>query len=64
MPTSSPSEPELFLKEGFSTKQEGRGQGLFIVKKLTEKLGGNVIIDPGDGQFRVTIEIPKHRLED
>lgn len=62
--TPSPSEPEIFLKEGFSTKQEDRGQGLFIVKRLTERLGGSVAINAGDGQFRVTIEIPKHRLED
>ncbi|MDI6915984.1 MAG: GHKL domain-containing protein, partial [Desulfitobacteriaceae bacterium] len=34
MPISSPSEPELYLKEGFSTKEEGRGEGLFIVKRL------------------------------
>ncbi|MHB1654731.1 MAG: sensor histidine kinase [Desulfitobacteriaceae bacterium] len=64
LPISSPSELELFLKEGFSTKQEGRGQGLFIVKRLTEKLGGSISVDLGEGQFKVTIEIPKHRLED
>lgn len=64
MPTSSPCAPELYFKEGYSTKQEGRGVGLFIVKRLTERLGGRVSVDQGDGQFRVTLEIPKHRLED
>ena len=64
MPTSSPCAPEVYFKEGFSTKQEGRGVGLFIVKRLTERLGGRVSVDQGDGQFRVTLEIPKHRLED
>ncbi|MCB8817576.1 sensor histidine kinase [Desulfosporosinus shakirovi] len=64
MPTSSPCAPELYFKEGFSTKQEGRGEGLFIVKRLTERLGGSVSVDPGDGQFRVIIEIPMHRLEE
>lgn len=64
MPTSSRCAPELYFKEGFSTKQEGRGEGLFIVKRLTEKLGGRVSVDPGGGYFRLTLEIPKHRLED
>lgn len=64
VPTSSPRAPELYFKEGFSTKQEGRGEGLFIVKRLTERLGGSVLIDLGGGQFRVTLGIPKHRLED
>lgn len=50
--------------EGFSTKQEGRGQGLFIVKRLTERLGGSITIDPIDGKFKLTIEIPRHRLEE
>lgn len=62
--SAHPTEPELFLKEGFSSKQEGRGQGLFIVKRLTKKLGGNITVDPSDGQFSVTIELPKHNLED
>jgi len=64
MPTSSPCAPELYFTEGFSTKQEGRGLGLFIVKRLTERLGGNVSVDLGGGQFRVILAIPKHRLED
>ncbi|NLI90689.1 MAG: GHKL domain-containing protein [Peptococcaceae bacterium] len=53
-----------YFREGFSTKQEGRGQGLFIVKRLTERLDGNVSINCSDGIFKVTIEIPRHRLEE
>lgn len=55
---------ELFLKEGFSTKQEGRGQGLFIIKRLTERLDGTISINTGDGQFRLKIELPKYRLKE
>ena len=54
--------PEQFLMEGFSTKKEGRGQGLFIVKKMTERLGGNVSIKTHGGRFTIRIEIPKHKL--
>lgn len=57
-------QPDLYLKEGFSTKGESRGQGLFIVKRLTEKLGGSVTVEASEGYFRVTIEIPRHRLEE
>lgn len=64
LPRSGPIEPELFLKEGFSTKGEGRGQGLYTVKKLTEGLGGSIAINTENSQFEVTIELPKYRLED
>ncbi|MEA4902312.1 sensor histidine kinase [Desulfitobacterium sp.] len=65
LPKSSPNSPELFLREGFSTKQgEGRGNGLFIVKRLSERLGGSVTIDTSEGQFRIKVEIPRHKLEE
>lgn len=65
LPKSSPNSPELFLQEGFSTKQgEGRGNGLFIVKRLSERLGGSVTIDTSGGQFRIKVEIPRHKLEE
>jgi len=62
--SAGPAQSDFYLEEGFSTKGESRGQGLFIVKRLTEKLGGSVAIDASDGYFRVTIEIPKHGLEE
>lgn len=65
LPKSSPNSPELFLQEGFSTKQgEGRGNGLFIVKRLSERLGGSVTIDTSERQFRIKVEIPRHKLEE
>ncbi len=56
--------PEQFLLEGFSTKHDGRGQGLFIVKGLIERLEGSVYIETRNDQFKITIEIPKHKLQE
>ncbi|EHL05432.1 ATPase/histidine kinase/DNA gyrase B/HSP90 domain protein [Desulfitobacterium hafniense DP7] len=52
-----------FFEEGFGTKGEGRGHGLSITKKLTEKMEGTIRIDTSKGQFKVIIEIPRHKLE-
>lgn len=52
-----------FFEEGFSTKGSDRGYGLSITKKLTEKMGGTINIDTSKEQFKVTIEIPRHKLE-
>lgn len=65
LPQTSPNSPEIFLKEGFTTKQEGgRGNGLFIVKRLTEKMEGSVAIETSNGLFKIRIEIPRHKLEE
>ena len=39
------------FEKGFSTKGEGRGTGLFEVKRLTEAWGGEIVMDsqPGSG---------------
>jgi sensor histidine kinase regulating citrate/malate metabolism len=60
---SGTSTPEQYFTEGFSTKQKDRGQGLFIVNRITKRLDGNVTVDTSDGKFKVTITIPKYRLE-
>jgi len=54
--------PEQLLMEGFSTKGEGRGQGLFIVKNLVEQWDGNISIKIQGDQFVIQIKIPKHKL--
>lgn len=52
---------DQLFEEGFSTKQTGGGQGLFIVKRLTEKLDGQVTVTISDDCFKIKIEIPKYR---
>lgn len=52
---------DQLFEEGFSTKQTGGGQGLFIVKRLTEKLDGQVTVTISDDYFKIKIEIPKYR---
>lgn len=64
MVASDSGSDNLFLREGFSTKGEGRGHGLYIVKKLTERMNGSVDIDTTDHQFKTKIQIPRHRLEE
>ncbi|MCR5792781.1 MAG: GHKL domain-containing protein [Lachnospiraceae bacterium] len=54
-------EMRLFFEQGYSTKGENRGLGLYNAKKLTEKCGGNIFagMENRDGQeylnFRVEI---------
>lgn len=56
--------PEILFQEGFSTKQgDGRGEGLYIVKKIVQKYQGEVNIKIDDGYFNIKIEIPKYKLE-
>lgn len=62
--SSSIKNTDKLFEEGFSTKQTGTGQGLFIVKRLTEKLNGHVTVTISDGCFTIKIEIPKHRLQE
>ncbi|WP_169819153.1 sensor histidine kinase [Anaerobacillus arseniciselenatis] len=57
----SPSLKEAFNK-GISTKGEGRGQGLKIVKNLVEKLEGQVNYSLTDERFKCRLELPKHIL--
>lgn len=42
---------EKVFEKGFSTKGAGRGTGLYEVKKLTESLGGRILLEshPGEG---------------
>ncbi|MCM3653961.1 ATP-binding protein [Metabacillus litoralis] len=53
---------EHIFKSGFSTKRERqgktRGQGLFIVKELVSRYGGEISIDSNKSQTVVRVEIP------
>ncbi|AHF09636.1 MULTISPECIES: GHKL domain-containing protein [Dehalobacter] len=64
MSATNANSDRLFVKEGFSTKGEDRGQGLAIVSKLVERLDGSINIDTANHQFRIMVEIPKHNLEE
>jgi sensor histidine kinase regulating citrate/malate metabolism len=56
--------PELareIFREGFSTKGSGRGIGLALVKRLVERAGGSIAVQPapqGGALFRVLIPRP------
>ncbi len=50
--------PRLF-ERGFTTKKGSEGIGLYSVKYLAEKYGGNVKVDSGEGETTFLVEIPK-----
>ncbi|MCB8814761.1 sensor histidine kinase [Desulfosporosinus shakirovi] len=52
-----------FFEEGFSTKGRDRGHGLSITRRLIKKMEGTITVDTAKGQFKVIIEIPRHKLE-
>ena len=57
---------EKVFEKGFSTKGTGRGTGLFEVKKLTESLGGKILLEshPGEGTaFTVTFRRAEEKGE-
>ena len=41
---SSSTQKEMFAK-GFTTKKDGRGYGLFLIKQIIEKLEGDIKIN-------------------
>ena len=43
------SASELFFENGFSTKGEGRGTGLYQVKTMVENLGGTITVESQKG---------------
>ena len=47
----------------FSTKMEGRGLGLFIVKKIVEKHGGSISVSSGKEGTTFTFTVPACRRE-
>lgn len=47
------------FENGFSTKGEGRGTGLYLVKNMVEGLGGTIIVESQEGigtSFTITFE--------
>ncbi len=60
---SGPKVPESVMEsmfsEGFSTKGEGRGMGLAIVKGIVEAYDGRLTLQSDDVETRFTCSIPK-----
>jgi len=54
---------EAIFEAGVSTKGEGRGMGLSIVRKTLEEFGGTITLEPGDETcFVVTVPREGHAL--
>ena len=51
--------PESIFEPGFTTKADGRGMGLFIVKRTLENYGGEIEVESGDGRTTFMGTIPK-----
>ena len=50
---------ESIFEAGVSTKGEGRGMGLSIVRRTLAAYGGDVAFESGDGRTRFTATVPK-----
>ena len=61
-PEINEKDKEHIFKSGFSTKKvrqgKMRGQGLFIVKEIVNRYGGEISIDSNKNQTAVRVEIP------
>ncbi len=56
------ADPSRVFEPYFTTKPEGTGLGLHLVKRAAEDLGGNVRIDSGpDEGARFVVEVPRTR---
>ena len=54
---------ESIFEAGVSTKGEGRGMGLSIVRRTLEEFGGTIMLDPGEETcFTVTVPRENHSL--
>lgn len=60
--TGAPIDPDIcrsIFQEGFSTKGEGRGMGLHIVREIMNEYGGDISVSHHDGCTRFSGEIPR-----
>lgn len=60
--TSRPDPEQIFERFYKADQTRGKGSsglGLFIVKELTEKMGGSVKAGLEDGKLRITLDFPK-----
>ena len=44
------ADKERIFENGFSTKGEGRGTGLYQVKNMVERLGGKINVESEEGK--------------
>ena len=55
-----PEQSEVIFKRGYTSKQHDRGQGLYLVKKALDDLGGDITIGESElGGALFSIFIPK-----
>ena len=57
-PAIPPSMRESIFEPGVSTKGEGRGMGLSIVRQTLQEFGGTIQLEEG-GQTAFTVTVPK-----
>ncbi|MCC8180545.1 MAG: Spo0B domain-containing protein [Planctomycetes bacterium] len=52
----------IFMR-GFSTKGEGRGTGLYLVRQEVRNLGGDIAVESKPGSTEFTVTVPSQRGE-
>ena len=57
--TVPPALRERIFEPGVSTRGEGRGMGLSIVKKTLEAFGGSIALEAGEGETHFTVTVPR-----
>ena len=50
---------EHLFEEGVTTKGEGHGMGLPIVRQRLDEYGGAIALDAGDGETTFTVTLPR-----
>ncbi|MCX7786845.1 MAG: DcuS/MalK family sensor histidine kinase [Spirochaetes bacterium] len=53
---------DRIFQKGFTTKKEGKGMGLFLVRQQVEGLGGSVAFESSEQGTVFTVVLPKERV--
>ena len=62
-PGIDPGAGDLIYAQGFSTKGEGRGYGLYLVQRSLERLGGRLGLSAGDAGACFKVWLPYNEAE-
>ena len=54
---------ERLFEAGITTKQQGHGMGLYIVKRLVSEMGGEITLDSQGGNTVFSAFVPRSRLQ-
>jgi two-component system CitB family sensor kinase len=61
----APENWDKIYSQGFSTKKDQRGNGMFIVKNIIDEFGGTISLNCDDGVFwNITIPMKRGDLND